>query len=124
MCLSLGQFANMISFPLSSTVGVISVVIEIEFAIFLNSIWVQVGVYCTFRNVFGFVFYHTVPHNKLHSLFSCKFLILAAVLWYVFLSLRLYMAYLPVGVCKSVPVCSNLWLELVQFLFDMRGCCV
>ena len=29
-----------------------------------------------------------------------------------------YMACLFVGVCKSVPVCSDLWLALVQFLFD------
>ena len=29
------------------------------------------------------------------------------------------MVFLSVGVCKSVPACSDLLLEWVQFLFDI-----
>ena len=44
----------------------------------------------------------------------------------MFLNLKQYIACLSVGVYMSVPVCSDLWLELVHFLFDIiyRGCCV
>ena len=60
MCLSLGQFAKMISLPYSNTVGVISVfvIIEIESAFFFNGFWFQVEIYHTFAIVFGLVFYH------------------------------------------------------------------
>ena len=55
--LIVGQFANMISLPLSNTVGsdICFVIIEIEFAIFYTCFWVQVEIYCAFTTVFGFV---------------------------------------------------------------------
>ena len=37
----------------------------------------------------------------------------------MFLNLKQYMVCLSVGVNKSVPVCFDYGLELVQFLFDI-----
>ena len=70
-----------------------------------------------------------VPHSKIHILFFCKSLILAVWLWCMFHSFKQCMACLSVGVCKFMPVCSDLWLEPVLSLFgiiwyNIRGCCV
>ena len=46
----------MISFPPSSTVGI--VIVEVKFAVLLYNFWIKVKIYCTFTAVFVLAFYY------------------------------------------------------------------
>ena len=108
MCLSFGQFAKIIPFPLLSTVGVIFIFLIVEF----QNIWH----FCSC--IWTYVLPQRVPHSKIHSLFFCMFWVPAVWLWCMFQSLVQCMACLPVNACKNLPVCSDLWCALVLFLSD------
>ena len=65
-----------------------------------------------------YVLLQKVLCNKIHSQFSCTLLVLAVLMKYMFQNLEQCRVYLSVSECKNLLVYSDLWWELVLFLFN------